>query len=140
MADEARETDGLDVSKLLTEIASDSVTLVGQQLKLIQSEIREEVAKTGLAAVLLGAGAGLIAGGGLLSSVALVHLLHQRTRLPLWASYGLVAGASTSVGLHCWFRGSRMISEVQQEALPQTRESLQENLTWLRDQVTPSAP
>jgi len=140
MADQSRESDELDVPRLLSEIASDSLTLLSQQAKLLQAEVGSEIARAARAGLLAGAGAALIAGGGVLSSVALVHLLHRRGRIPLWASYGLAAGLSASAGLSCWIKGTRLLNGVQLTSLPQTQQALQENLTWLRDQLTPSAP
>ena len=46
----------------------------------------------------MAAGGGLVAAGGLFAGMALAHLVHKATGLPLWASYGVIGGAAAAGG------------------------------------------
>ena len=126
----------------LGELAQDALEhfekLIDLQIRLLKSEVREELAKVGSAAASVGAGAGLLAVGGILSTQMLVHLLHRQSRLPLWACYGLVAAGLGGAGVGLLARARNTAARVQLPALPQTAEGLKENVSWLKDQVTPS--
>jgi hypothetical protein len=125
---------GPELTTLVKEIVHDSEALVGQQLRLLRSELREEWVNAQEAALLLGAGAGLVATGGLFSSLALVHALHKATRLSLWACYGLVGGMLGVAGAGLLAAGRERAAGVRLPP-PQTMEALRENLEWLKEQV-----
>jgi hypothetical protein len=126
------ESDGL-----LRDLLHGAEELILQQIGLLKSEVQEELHKAGGAALSYGAGAGLLAASGVLSTVMLVHLLHRATRLPLWTCYGIVAGAAGAAGIGLLARGQKLAADVQLPALPQTRAALKDNLTWLKEQMTP---
>jgi hypothetical protein len=124
-------------STLLRNVLAHSEGLLRQQLALVGSEARQELGKATHAAVYLGAGTGLVAAGGVLSTLMLVHLLQRSSRLPRWACYGLVAGGLTAAGAGLVRAGRRSAATVRLD-LPQSAQGLQENLTWLREQLTPA--
>lgn len=126
-----------ELTTLLHNLLHHSESLLGQQLALFRSEVRQEVGKAAKAAAYLGAGTGLAAAGGVLSTLMLVHLLHRSGRLPLWACYGLVSGGLAAAGAGLVARGCRAAGAVQLD-LPETARGFQENLTWLREQLTPA--
>jgi hypothetical protein len=126
-----------DLKTLLGTLLRDSENLLRQQLELFKSEVRQQAGRVGAAGLCLGAGAGLVAAGGLLSTAMLVHLLHRQTRLPLWACYGLVAGGAAAAGAGLLARGRRLAAGLHFE-LPQTVRGVQENVTWLKDHLTPT--
>ena len=120
---------------LVGKAVRDSEKLVAQQLQLLRSEVAEEVGKAKTAAVQLGAGAGLLAAGGLLTTLMAVHLLHRTTRLPLWACYGLVGGTLGAAGAGLLTAGARQAGRVS--LVPeQTTAALMENLAWIKEQAT----
>lgn len=127
-----------DLGTLVKEIVRDAETLVGQQLRLFRSEVRRELGHAQGAAVLLGAGAGLVATGGILSALMAVHAIHKATRLPLWSCYGLVGGLSGAAGAGLLAAGRREAARVRL-APPQTVEALKENLEWIKEQATQEA-
>ena len=124
-----------ELMPLLREIVADSEVLVGQQLRLLRYELREELAQAQEAALLLGLGAGLVATGGLFSALALVHGLHKVARLPLWSCYGLVGGLLGTAGAGLLATGRGRAAGVRLPP-PQTMAALRENLAWLKDQVS----
>jgi len=135
MTTDAPRGESPDLPALLVGMARTSETLLQQQIDLFRSELKQELGKAGGAAVALAAGSGLVAAGGVYSTLMLVHLLQRVTRLPLWACYGLVAGGLGAAGINLILRGRRTAERVQLD-LPQTTAGLKENLAWLKDQVT----
>ena len=129
-----------DLKALLGGVVGEAEKLIGQQFALLKDEVRQELRKAAGAALSFGAGAGLLTAGGVLSTLALVHGLHQATRLPLWACYALAAGAAGAAGAGLLAAARRQAAGLQLPELPQTTAALKENLTWLKEQVTsPSA-
>src|SRR5262249_61034320 len=96
-----------DMASLVGAIARDTERLLGQHADLLRSELREGLRGAPAAMAAIGAGAGLLAAGGLLGSLMLVHGLHKSTRIPLWACYGLVGGAMAAVGGGLVLAGTR---------------------------------
>jgi len=135
-ADSPVSPDEIDTASLVREVIGQAETLLRQQSHVLWSEVRRELRKTGNTALLLSAGTGLLAAGGLLVPSMLAHLLHHRTRLPLWSCYGLLGATLGAVGAGLLARGVVQARQLQLPTLPQTTESLRENLTWLKDQAT----
>jgi hypothetical protein len=121
---------------LLGDLADHAERLLGQQYELLKSEVRQTVQEAGGAAVAAGAGVGLLAVSGVLSVAAAVHLLHRVTGLPLWACYGLTAGAAGAGGVGLLSAARTTAADLQSPLLPESRAALRENATWLRDQLT----
>jgi len=128
-----------DLTTLVKEIIHDSEALIGQQLRLLRSEVREELDQAKDAALAIGAGAGLVATGGVLTALMAVHALHKATRLPLWGCYGLVGGLLGATGAGLLAVGRREAAGVQLAPPPRTTEALKENLAWLKEQTTQEA-
>jgi hypothetical protein len=132
------KNEGPDLTTLLKEIVEDSETLLDQQLSLLRAEVHEQLQRAGEAALSLGAGAGLVATGGALSALMVVHALHKATRLPLWACYGLVGGTLGAWGARLLAAGRREAASVRLLPPPRTAAALKENLTWIKEQTTPA--
>ena len=123
------------LTPLLSEIISDSQKLISQQVELLRLELLGELHRAKTAAFTLGAGLGLVAASGLLSTQMLVHLLHRSTRLPLWACYGILAGLLAAAGAKLIGLGRKEIGGLQLTFPPQTAEAMKENLGWLKGQT-----
>ena len=81
----------------------------------------------------IGAGAGLVAAGGVLGTLMVVHGLHRSTRIPLWGCYGLVGGALASAGIGLVAAGTRRAAGIR--LVPrETIAVLREDVSWLKDQ------
>jgi hypothetical protein len=119
------------LAQLVSDLVSDAKQLMRQELALAKHEIHEEVRKTKVALVSLGAGIGIVAIGGLLLIVMLVHLLNALTGLPLWACYGIVGGVCAIVGVVLLYRGKQQMSQI--DMVPQqTVETMKENVRWIK--------
>ncbi len=90
MNEQHNSTDSL--SNLVQGALKEVEKVMGQRLERMRDEIMEELKHAGGAAgsVLAGSGAGVASG--LVGTLAVVHLLHDLTGLPLSLCYGLVAG------------------------------------------------
>ena len=138
MARQEKKAQDPDLTTLVKEIVSDSETLIGQQLQLLRSEVAQELDQAKEAALAIGAGAGLVATGGVLTALMVVHALHKASRLPLWSCYGLVGGLLGTAGAGLLAAGRTEALSVRLVP-PQTAEALKENLSWLKDQTTTEA-
>jgi hypothetical protein len=123
-----------ELAELLGEIAHDAGALIGQQAELLRAELGREVRRAVGAAESLGAGAALVAAGGLMATFMTVHGLHRATRLPLWGCYGLVGGLLGGAGAYLLAEGLREAQGVG--LVPETRAALRENIEWAGDQLT----
>ena len=126
-----------DLGTLVGRIADDAKQLLGQQVELFRAEIGEELRRAGGAAGSLAAGGGLTAAGGLLGGFAAVHLVRRVTGLPLWACFGLVGGGLGAAGVRLLLAGQDGIVGLRQ--LPQTAETLGENVRWLANELNPAS-
>jgi hypothetical protein len=128
------KAEAMELAELAGEVADDTRRLIGQQLDLLRAEVRETVDQVVGAGASVAAGAGLLAAGGLLAVVAAAQMLHRATGLPTWACYGLAAGAAGAGGVALMQRGRQQLTQLR--LLPKTAETLEENVTWVREQVT----
>ncbi|HZW30364.1 MAG TPA: phage holin family protein [Isosphaeraceae bacterium] len=135
MAREPVQAELHDLASLVGAIAQDTERLLGQHAALLRCELRAGLRGAPAALATIGAGAGLIAAGGLLGSLMLVHGLHKSTRIPLWGCYGLVGGVLATVGGGLVVAGTRRTAALQ--VVPrETIAALSEDFQWLKDQVT----
>ena len=122
------------LAALLCGIMHDAKDLLVQELTLAKLEGHDELRQIKTAALLLGIGGGLAAGGGLLLSVMLVHVLAAYTDMPLWGCYGIVGSVLAVLGGVLLALGTHKAEAI--DVLPQTVETMKENAQWLREQMT----
>lgn len=122
------------LAQLVSELVSDAKLLLHQEVTLAKHEIHEEVRKTKVALVSLGAGIGIAALGGLLLIVMLVHLLNALTELPLWACYGIVGCICALTGIVLLYIGKNQMARI--DVVPQqTVETMRENVRWIKEKA-----
>ncbi|MFL5245579.1 MAG: phage holin family protein [Gemmataceae bacterium] len=126
----------VDLVPLIEGIVADAQQLLAQQFELATHEMRHEAHQAVTIAARAGGGAGLVAAGGLLGAHMIVHALHRYTRLPLWGAYGLVGGILGAAGAEMLRNAGNDVGKVRLVP-PQTAEALKENMTWLKEQMTP---
>jgi hypothetical protein len=120
-----------ELAGLAGQVARDAGRLADGHAALLRSELRHNLGAVPGAVGQIGAGAGLVALGGGLGVLAVVHGLQRATRLPLWACHGLVGGALAAAGIGLAARGRRQLAS--QSLLPrETLHALREDWTWLR--------
>jgi hypothetical protein len=139
VANRTSAADDVALGDLVSGIVHDFGTLLVRQAELLRGEVRKEIDRAEGAALSAAAGGGLVAAGGLLSGLALAHLLHGATGLPLWCCYGAAAGTCGAAGAALLRSRGKRLADVHLLP-PQTTAALEENLTWLKEQVSPTAP
>jgi len=129
-----------DLGELVNAIVQEGGRLLSQQIDLLRREVGQELQRAGTAALRVASGGGLAAAGGILSGLALAHLMRRVTGLPLWCCYGAAAGACGGAGAALLRTGARTLGDLQLLPPPQSAAALGENLSWLKEQVSPAAP
>jgi len=118
---------------LIGGILHDANELLGQQVEMFRSEVRQELRqlRTGMVSVCVGVG--IAVAGALFIFVMLVQLLAAKTTLPLWACYGVVGGGLALIGVAFLSRGKKSVSDVHLAPPPATAQALKENVAWLKN-------
>jgi uncharacterized protein (DUF983 family) len=122
------------LSSLLLGLMGDFKLLLSQEVRLARHEIQQEMAKARAAAVSAAVGVSLLAVGGLMLIIMLVHLLQWLTNLPLWGCYGIVAIALLSGGMVLVRKSKGRVSDLH--VIPwRTVQTMKENATWMKEQA-----
>jgi len=125
---------------LIRGVIGDMETLVKQQLKLFQTELKAEGKELRNGAIYMALSLSVLLIGGVLLGMALAYILVEALHLPYWVSFGLVGLAVAGVGAGLFFNGKREIKS----ALPLADESIKtlgeniECLTQPKNCPTPS--
>lgn len=85
------------IGKLLGGVVTDAQTLIRKELELAKVEIEDTAKQLSRQAALMACGITVAAAGGLLLLFMATYLLAQ-SGLELWASYGIVGGATLVLG------------------------------------------
>ena len=137
MADMWTERKGPSFAALLDGLWQDLKTLAAQEVRLATHEVRQELGKAKSAAVSLAIGIGLVAVGGLLLILMLVHLLQALTDLPLWACYAIVGGAIAGTGAWLVIKAKTAVEGIHVVPI-RTLHTMKENVSWIKEEVTSS--
>jgi hypothetical protein len=122
------------MASLLGGIISDIQTLVRQEITLAKTELLSEWDKAKTAAGSMAVGATVLALGGFFLCVTVVCVLHEVAGLPWWASFLIVGGVLTGLGLVLFYTGRNKAAQVH-VVPPQTAETMRENVEWIRNQT-----
>ena len=126
------QRDPRSLGDLISQLASDTGTLVRQEMRLVVAETRQNIS-TGLsAAVWLGVGIGVAIVGVLVLVVALILLLSLW--LPAWIAAAVVGFVLCGIGLPMANSGLAGLKKV--EITPDDSiASIKENTEWLKEQI-----
>jgi len=120
---------------LLGGIVNDAKELLVQEVALTKLEVRDELRRAKSAAIPLGIAIGIVAAGGMLLSVMLVHVLAMFTEIPLWGCYGIVGSGLVVLGGVVLAVGKLPTEELDVASQP-TVKTRKENAQWLTQQTT----
>ena len=126
-----------DLATVAQGIINDIQRLVGEHVDLLRAEVKQELREAAASVASAGTGAGLAALGGALGTLMVVHLLHDRTRLPLWACYGLVGGVVGGAGAGLLYAGGRGVAGLARVPRELAR-TLKEDVDWVKEQALPA--
>jgi uncharacterized membrane protein YqjE len=124
-------TDERSLGQVVSDLGTDLSTLMKQEVQLAKVELKDEVAK-------VGKGAGMLGGAGfagwfvlLFLSLALTFLLDNW--LPVEVAALITAGVWAAVAAVLALVGRKELRQANPQ-LPQTQESLKEDVQWARAQ------
>jgi len=124
-------TDDRSLGQVVSDLSTDLSTLMKQEVELAKVELKEEVAK-------VGKGAGMLGGAGfagwfvlLFLSLALTFLLDNW--LPIEAAALITAGVWAVIAAVLALVGRKELQESNPQ-LPKTQETLKEDVQWARAQ------
>ena len=138
MANHVRPQDVPSWSALVGGIVNDATQLFAQELQLAKLEIKEDVraAKAFLISLLIGLTIALI--GVVMLFVMFVYLIYENSRLPLWACYGIIAGAAIIIGGVLILIAKRKTTNV--DFIPQrATEAVKEDIGWISSSIKTSS-
>jgi len=122
-----------DKAALLGGIVDDVQRLLKQEVALAGREIRDEVTKAKVTAASM-AGAACLAGfAAVFFLLGAIHWLQWLTELPLWACYLIAAGILGVATAVLFLQAKNKAKQI--EMIPQTVETMKENIQWMQDQV-----
>lgn len=124
-------SDGRSLGDIVGDLSTDLTTLVKQELTLARTELKEEAAKAGKGAGMLGGAgvAGLLAL--ILGSFALAYLLDNW--MPVELAFLIVTLLWAIVGAVLAARGRKELKNSNPQ-LPETQQTLKEDAAWARAQ------
>jgi hypothetical protein len=134
MADRIPVENPPSMASLLAGIVSDLQTLVREEIALAKAEMMREWDKAKTAAGSMAVGAAVLAVGGFFLCVTVICVLAEVAGLPWWASFLIVGGVLTMLGLVLFFTGRNKAAQVH-VIPPQTAETMKENVQWIRNQT-----
>jgi len=139
MATEVQNHSEESMASLASGIVSDFQDLLKQQLELTRREIKAEIREGKEAALFASLGGALCFIGVFALCWMLVHLLHwlgapagttiDSSRLPLWASFGIVGGLFLLAGGAALIAAKKRINAIG-TPLHESAQGLKENLEW----------
>ena len=130
----AEELRDRPVGELLKQLASETTTLVRQELELAKAEMREKATKAG-------AGFGMWGAAGVTSLLALGSLtafliLALDGAIPNWLAALIVGLAYAAIAGVLYLRGKRRVEAAGSPVPEQTVETLKEDVQWAKHPTT----
>jgi uncharacterized membrane protein YqjE len=122
------------IGELLKQLASETTTLVRQELELAKAEMREKAGKAGPGFGMIGAAGGvaLLA----LGALTAFFVLALDGALPNWLAALLVAIVYGAVAAVLYMRGKQKVDDAGSPAPRQTIETLKEDVAWAKHPTT----
>lgn len=100
------------IAQLLSNLLADAQTLIRKEVLLARQEFSTTLKTARQGAIFLGAGAGVLAAGGLLLLLALVYGLAAGFNLPLWLSFLIVGALLALIGGAVLATGVNQVKQV----------------------------
>ena len=129
--DPTRPRDERSLGDIVSDVTQDLTTLIRQEMDLAKTEMKQEVAKVGKGAGMLG-GAGL-AGWFLLLFLSLTLMYGLDEVMSRWIAALIVAVLWAIVAAVLALTGKKAIKEANPQ-LPETQQTLKEDVQWARAQ------
>ncbi len=118
------------LGELVKQLASETSTLVRQELELAKAEMTQKGKKAGVGAGLLGGAT--VAGLAALGAFTAFLILVLDAVLPNWAAALIVAAVYAAIAAVLALRGKERVQETGGPVPEQTKRSIEEDLQWAR--------
>ena len=128
----ARPKTERSIANLLSDLATETVLLLRQELALLKAELHEKFSRVGQGASALGAGA-LIAFSGWLVLLA-AAVLGLATAMPAWLAALIVAILVVAIGVALLLFGKNRL-DAQSLTPERSLRSLREDEAWIRERL-----
>ena len=126
-----RQEDTRSLGELFSELASETTTLVRQEIQLAKTEMTQKATEAGKDVGMIGAG-GALAYAGLLALIAAV-IIGLGELIPMWLSALIVGLIVVGVGYMLIQRGLTALKQIDPKP-QQTIQTLQEDKEWVKEQ------
>jgi uncharacterized membrane protein YqjE len=122
------------IGELVKQLASETTTLVRQELELAKAEMREKAGKAGPGFGMIGAAGGvaLLA----LGALTAFFILALDGVLPNWLAALIVAIVYGAIAAVLYMRGKQKVDDAGSPAPRQTIETLKEDVEWAKHPTT----
>jgi uncharacterized membrane protein YqjE len=120
------------LGELVKQLASETSTLVRQELELAKVEMAEKGKKAGVGAGLIGGAT--VVGLAALGAFTAFLILALDGVLPNWAAALVVAAVYAAIAAVLALRGKERVQETGGPVPEQTKQSIEEDLQWARTQ------
>lgn len=124
------EQEASSIPALIRSVMDDARELVREELALARAELREEVSAAQTVGIAFAAAALLAVIGAVLLCVAIGGGIAALFNVSAWIGYGIVALLLLGGAYFFVSRGRTRLANIR--TLPKTRESLEENIQWMR--------
>lgn len=124
------EQEAGSIPALIRSVMDDARELVREELALARAEIRDEVSAVQTVGITFAAAALLAVIGVVLLCIAIGGAIAALFSVSAWVGYGIVALLLLGGAYLFVSRGRTRLANIR--TLPKTRESLQENIEWIR--------
>ena len=118
------------IGGLIRSVLADSPELLREELELMRSEIRQEIAQARSAGMAFGGAAIAALLGAAMLSVALASAIAYLAGWPAWTGFAIVAVLLLAGAFLAISYGRKQLSDFR--ALPKTRATVKENLAWIQ--------
>jgi uncharacterized membrane protein YqjE len=129
-ADNGQDLREQPAGELLKQLASETTTLVRQELELAKAEMREKGRKAGPGIGMWGA-AGVV-GLAALGALTAFFILALDGALPNWAAALIVAAVYGGIAAFLYVRGKQRVDDAGSPAPKQTIQTLKEDVEWAK--------
>jgi hypothetical protein len=119
------------IGELMRELATETTTLVRQELELAKAEVREKGRKAGPGFGMVGAAGavGLLA----LGALTAFFILALDGGLPNWAAALIVAAVYAGIAAVLYFQGREKVKEAGPPVPEKTVETVKEDVEWAKN-------
>lgn len=127
-----QQKDERSIGDLFAELATETSTLVRQEVQLAKTELTQKVTSAGKDAGMIGAG-GALAYAGLLALIAAV-IIGLGQLIPMWLSALIVGLVVVGIGYMLIQSGLKALKSID-PAPRETIETLKEDKEWVKEQT-----